>query len=193
MAFWDARWRAILADGEGSVLARLLADGYDGIYMDWIEAYEEEHVAAAARRAGIEPARAMVDLILHLRETARKADPGFLLVAQNAAGLLDLDARYRDAIDGIGQEDVWFRGSADAPWGSRKGGDIPNRYRDESSSEGLIGRLKKFQALGKPVFTIDYCLDPANAGRVYEASRREGFVPLVTRVSLSRITETPPP
>jgi endo-alpha-1,4-polygalactosaminidase (GH114 family) len=40
---------------------------------------------------------------------------------------------------------------------------------------------------------IDYALNPDNAKKVYEASRAAGFVPLVTQVSLSRMTETPPP
>ena len=98
-----------------------------------------------------------------------------------------------DVIDGIGFEDTWFGGKANTPWGKPKGGDIANKYKDESSTGRRIEQYKKYLKAGRPVFTIDYCLKAENAKRVYEASRGAGFVPLVTQVALSRVTETPPP
>jgi len=44
-----------------------------------------------------------------------------------------------------------------------------------------------------PVFTVDYCVDPSNADAVYEQSADAGLVPLVPRVDVSQLTETPPP
>ena len=193
VAFWDARWQVIIIDGDDSVLARLLADGYDGIYMDWVEAYDDDIVRGAARRAGVAPAEAMVDFILRLRRKAQAADPEFLVVAQNAPYLLNEDSRYAQAVDAVAFEDTWFRGKSDVSWRSRKGGDIPNTNGDEWSTSRLIAQYHKYRELGIPVFTCDYCLKEANARAVYGASRKEGFVPLVTRVSLARNTTTPPP
>ncbi len=51
----------------------------------------------------------------------------------------------------------------------------------------------KNRQYGIPVFSVDYCLNPQNAQQVYREARRAGLRPLVTRVALSRITETPPP
>ena len=42
--FWAPEWKAILT----AYLDRILADGYDGIYMDWLEAFEFGAVAKAA-------------------------------------------------------------------------------------------------------------------------------------------------
>ena len=60
------------------------------------------------------------------------------------------------------------------------------------TAEERIAQSRKYLELGIPVFTVDYCIDEDNAYEVYEAAREYGFIPLVTRVSLSGITETPP-
>jgi hypothetical protein len=39
---------------------------------------------------------------------------------------------------------------------------------------------------------VDYCLDPEQAQFVYAKARAGGIVPLVKRVTLNRMTETPP-
>ncbi|MCX7016112.1 MAG: endo alpha-1,4 polygalactosaminidase [Candidatus Sumerlaeota bacterium] len=193
-AYWDPQWRDIAISGKDSLLRKALADGYDGIYMDWVGAYEEPKVKAAAKKAGIDnPAQAMVDFILELRETARKEDPEFLVVAQNAPDLLDEDPRYAKAIDGVGAEDICFRGKANAKWDSPKGGDIANRYKDESSTARWTEQYQKYLKAGLPVFTVDYCVNEDNARMAYEVEAKAGFVPLVTRVSLARLTTTPPP
>jgi cysteinyl-tRNA synthetase len=193
VAFWDKRWQELFATAEGSELRQIMNAGFDGIYLDWIDGYEEEAVVAEAKRQKIEPAKAIVDWIATLRATARQVNPNALVVAQNGVYLIDREARFADVIDGIGFEDTWFSGKANTRWGKPKGGDIANRYKDESSTARRIEQYQKYRKAGKPVFTIDYCLKPENAKHVYEASRAAGFVPLVTQVSLSRVTETPPP
>ena len=193
VAYWDPRWRAIVAEGPESLVGRALADGFDGVYMDWVEAYDDDRVRKAAKKAGIDPERAMTDFILAIRESARKTKPDFLLIAQNAPYLIDADPRYAGAIDGMAAEDTWFRGEADAKWKDPKGGDIPNREKDEGSTAARIRQFHKYKERGLPVFTCDYSLNPETAAAVYAASRKEGFIPLVTRVSLARMTETPPP
>jgi len=193
VAYWDERWGEVVIDGKDSLLRKALADGYDGVYLDWILAYEEKKIKAAALAAGIDPVRAMVDFLLRLRETARREDPEFLVVGQNIPYLIDLDPRCAKAVDAVAAEDIFFRGRANAKWDSPKGGDVANRYKDESSTAGLIKQYHKLLSMGFPVFTVDYCLQEENAKMVYEALSKEGFVPLVTRVSLSRLTTTPPP
>jgi len=60
-------------------------------------------------------------------------------------------------------------------------------------TEGRLQQYRQFLDRGLPVFTVDYCVDPSNADAVYEQSADAGLVPLVTRVDLSQLTETPPP
>lgn len=193
VAYWDRRWQAILATDPKSDLHQLMSAGFDGLYLDWIDGYSEDAIVTEATRQNVDPARAMVDWIATIRTTALQTNPAALIVVQNAPYLVDDDARYSNVIDGIGFEDTWFRGEANASWGNRKGGDIPNQDKDEYGSERLIAQYGKYLRAGRPVFTIDYCLRPANAQRVYAASRAAQFVPLVTQVSLSRLTTTPPP
>ncbi len=135
----------------------------------------------------------MVDFLTLLRTTARAINPNAVVVQQNAYTQLDADPRLKDAIDGIGVEDTWFSGKSDAKWTSKSAGDVPNKDKGDDSTAGRLKQYKKFIEAGKPVFTIDYCVDSANAKKVYAAARTAGLVPLVTRVSLDHLTPTPPP
>lgn len=193
VAFWDKHWYELVIDSRNSLLKKALADGYDGVYLDWVEAYDDNEVIKVARKAGINPARAMVDFILHLRQTARQQNAEFLVIAQNAPYLLDEDPRYAKAVDAVAFEDTWFRGKAEADWDAPHGGDHPNRHKGNYSTPSLLRQYQKYRQLGLPVFTCDYCLKEENAKKVYKASLKQDFIPLVTRVSLARLTTTPPP
>jgi cysteinyl-tRNA synthetase len=189
VAYWDPRWQKAMDEQA----ERIMAAGFDGLYLDWVNAFEEDCVVAEAKKQGIDPARAMVDFISHLRQSARVKNPQALIVGQNGEYLLDADGRYLDVIDAIGVEDTWFAGKAGAKWSSPKAGDLANRYKDEASTAARLRQYRKYLAAGKPVFTIDYCVEPQNAARVYDQARTAGLIPLVSRVSLERITSTPPP
>jgi cysteinyl-tRNA synthetase len=165
--------------------------GFDGIYMDWVEAYGEQKVVAEAHRQGVDPIKAMVDFIAAIRQEVRRQHG--VVIAQNAGGLIDEDPRYAKLIDGVGFEDTWFRGDADEGWDSPKGGDIANDGSDEDSTAGRLKQYQQYLKAGIVVLTIDYCVKPANAARVYAEAAKAGVIPLVTRVSLERLTTTPPP
>lgn len=192
IAFWDPQWQAIWL-GKDGLLEKIMAAGFDGVYLDWVEAYAEKRVAAEARHQEVDPARAMVDFIAAIRRDVRLVQPRAVVIAQNAPDLIDVDARYARLIDGVGFEDTWFSGAADAGWDDPNGGDIANADTGGDSPAGRIKQYQKFLRAGVVVFTIDYCLKPENAARVYAASTRAGLIPLVTRVSLARLTTTPPP
>jgi cysteinyl-tRNA synthetase len=175
-------------------VAGLAQDGFDGVYLDWVEAYDDSVVLAGAARQGIDPEEAMMSFIEKIRQAGRSVREDFLVVPQNAPYLIDHDpARYVDLIDGLAVEDTWFSGTGDAEWDDPAGGDIPNENSDEYSTNNLLNQYKKYLQRGLPVFSVDYCLNPANAQRVYREARKAGLRPLVTRVALSRITSTPPP
>jgi len=192
VAFWDPRWQAVFATAKDSQVHQALAAGFDGVYLDWIDAYDDEAVVAAAKKQHIDPAKAMVDFLLLIRQTARAQNPAALVVPQNAIYLLDADPRLLDAIDALGVEDTWYAGKANAKWGSKGAGDVPNKDKDESSTAARLRQYAKFRQAGKPVLTIDYCRDAGHAGQVYKDALAHDLVPLVTQVSLDRITETPP-
>jgi cysteinyl-tRNA synthetase len=193
VAYWDARWQSIMASGPDSQVKILMRAGFDGVYLDWIDAWDDDAITAEAKRQNIDPAKSMVDFLKLIRTTARQINSNALVVQQNAFGLIDADPRLTDAIDAMGVEDTWYSGKANAKWDSKGAGDVPNRERDESSTVRRLKQYEKFLAAGKPVFTVDYCVNPQNAAQVYSEAKAHHLIPLVTRVSLDHLTTTPPP
>jgi cysteinyl-tRNA synthetase, unknown class len=191
--FWRPRWRELLLKNNGLV-DRIMAAGFDGLYLEGVDVCENDALSNfASRKENIDTEAVMVKLISDIRQHARQAKNHAVVVTQNTPELLEGQPKYAQAIDGICGESIWFSGRDGAAWEDTSGGDIPNREKDEDSTPGQIQQYQKFKQAGLPVFTIDYCVSAGNATRVYRQSAALGFVPLVTRISLAELTETPPP
>jgi cysteinyl-tRNA synthetase len=194
VAYWDPRWKAIIASGEDSMLDRILDDGYDGIYLDWVEAFSNDAVRRVAREAGRDSAVEMIRFIGELRAHARKRRPDFLVIPQNAAALLDGHPEYLNVIDAIAQEQIFFDGDADTKWGDRKACDRPVPARGEGYSQAHYAKhLAPYQRAGLPVFNVEYACSRRKVKIAYERSAKLGYVTYVSRRPLSRLTTTPPP
>jgi len=102
--YWDPGWQSIIF----SYTDRLLDAGFDGAYLDIIDAYE--YYASQGRATA---AQEMVDFVAAIRAHARARDPDFLIVPQNAPELAGLVPAYLDSVDGIGQEDIYYGYSGD--------------------------------------------------------------------------------
>ena len=192
VAYWRDEWQALWLGPDG-IIAQLAELGFDGVYLDWVEAYDDETVAAVAATEGVSPAEAMVRFIEKIRLAGREKTADFLVIPQNAPYLLDYDPDgYAATIDALAVEDTWYHGAGDADWDDPDAGDLHDRHDDEWSTAARIAQYAKYQAKGLPVFSVDYCIERNNARFVYIEARRQGLRPLVTRVSLSRLTVTPP-
>lgn len=194
VAYWDAEWQNIWL-GENGIIKQLAAYGFDGVYLDWVEAYDDEKVQEVAISQGINPEKAMISFIEKIKNAGKSLNPDFVVVSQNAPYLLDYDpAYYTSVIDALATEDTWFYGEGDAGWDDPSAGDLSGgeRQSGDYSTPNRIAQNKKYLNLGVPVFTVDYCISDSNAEMTYADSSSSEFIPLVTRVSLSRITETPP-
>ncbi|MEW6743963.1 MAG: endo alpha-1,4 polygalactosaminidase [Planctomycetota bacterium] len=202
VAFWRDEWKDIVIYGENhppdaardfsSVLDEVVRDGFDGVYLDWVEAFSDEDVAGAASEEGLDAAEEMIEFIGEIRDyglahTTLSGD-GFVVIQQNAADLLEGHPELLDVIDGLAQEDVWYLGEADAEWDDPAGHDIP---QDPLYTSELLELLDLYLQAEIPVFTADYAVQ--HAGEVYATSSSLGFIPYCTRVALSRLTTTPPP
>jgi cysteinyl-tRNA synthetase len=130
----------------------------------------------------------MVAFICEIHDYATARNPDFLVVQQNAAELLNGRPELLDVIDAIAQEAVWFDGDATDDWTEPDGYDWP---QDAGLSDYYLEHLARYQAAGLPVFVCEYALEYADVA--YARSLAQGFVPYVTRRSLSRLTTTPPP
>ncbi len=187
VAYWDARWRPLLWGAPHCPLDQILADGFDGVFLDWVLGFAETNVVAAARAAGVDPAAAMVALLADLRAYAQTRRPGFLLVAQNAVDLGELEPRVVDVVDGVAQESMSFGGRAGAAWDDPAAGDTPAASAGPWSTMALGARLQALRRRGLPVFTLDYAARPENAARARQASRAFGLVPCISRAPLDRL------
>jgi len=165
--YWHPGWRAILFGSEGddgSFLDRILARGFDGVYLDIIDAY----------RFWDRDGRDMADLVTDLAAYARARRPGFKVFVQNAPELGEIYADYLAAVDGIGAEDTWFNG---------------NRRRSLDSTRPWVGWLDMFRDAGKTVLVIDYPKNRKKIDGLYARAEAKGFVPLAARRALDRLPD----
>jgi len=214
VAFWNEDWQALWLD-EGSLLDQIVNVGFDGVYLDWVEAYSDENVVDAARDEGVNPVYAMIEFVSFISANIKDECNDCIVIAQNAAELVEY-AEYAATIDGLAQEQVWFDGGADnEPQGDcplpRKEEDIDTdayydsltpvcqRQFDEFpestlhvSSEEYLYYLNIAKQEGIPVFTVDYALEPENVAWVYETSRELGFIPFVGNRGLDVYLEPVP-
>lgn len=193
VAYWDSQWQDLWL-GDSGMVAELANQGFDGVYLDWVEAYDNEQVGEAAEEEDINTADAMVNFISEISSAGKDITSDFLVIAQNAPYLIDTtNENYSTVIDALAVEDTWYRGEGDAEWDDQNAGDIANDDDDEFSTESRLEQYNKYLSQGLPVFSVDYCISEGNAEQVYQDASEAGLIPLVTRVSLSRLTETPPP
>ncbi len=176
--YWDPAWQEIVF----AYLDRLLAAGFDGAYLDLVDAYEYYAHGSAGLAAGQQretAAQEMADLIAGIRRYARARSPGFLIFVQNAAELSWLIPGYLDLVDGIGQEDIYFGYEGD------------DRRTPPAVSAELERHLDRFLQDGKLVLTVDYAATPAHIDSAYAWSRARGFIPFVTVRNLDQLTINP--
>ncbi len=198
VAYWDARWKDVVIHGTQqssapygdyqSIVDEVIRDGFDGVYLDWVEGYEDDAVVAAAVQAGVDPAAEMIQFVSEIRAYGRQRNPDFLVIQQNAAALLDGHPELLNHIDAIAQEAIWFDGDATDDWGDRDGYDVVN---DRSLTDYYVTHLAPYLAAGVPVFNCEYAVRKASTA--YTRSAARGYVAYATRTPLARLTTTPPP
>lgn len=218
VAYWDPAWQAIWFEGVGEFppqIETIVASGFDGVYLDWVEAYSDENVGALASAQRKDAVAQMKAFVATIRAEGRALDPDFLVIAQNAAELTR-DADYVASIDALAQEQVWFDGSAlgepegDCPLppteedieseeyvaslspGCRRMHDALPESTLHMSSESYLIELEIAQEHGLPVFTVDYALEPENVAFVHREARAHGFIPFASNRPLDRYVEPTP-
>ena len=97
--YWNPEWQELIFE----YTDRLVNAGFDGAYLDIIDAYE--YYAEQGRDSA---AQEMADFVAALRAHARVRDPDFLIFPQNAAELAELVPGYLQNVDGLGQEDIYY-------------------------------------------------------------------------------------
>ncbi len=184
MRYWDPEWERIvfgIAEGENkSYLDRIVDAGFDGVYLDIVDAYEYWSYDRDVRSPK-EAAEDMIALVIALSEYARnrRGKPDFLIFPQNGSGIItevdDGEAQaYFEAISGIGAEDTFYYGDRDE--------DNPLNRQQEA-----IANLDRFRKAGKVVLSIDYVLGPERTGDFYTRARARGYIPYSSVRDLNRL------
>ena len=163
--FWMDDWKAISFKGSDAFLKRIVGAGFDGVYLDRVDIYE----GFTASRPEVR--REMVSFVAELSETARRLNPEFIVIAQNAEDLLT-ERDYRRAIDGIAKESLLYGASAT---GQR------NSAKDIAWSKS---RLKLLAHDRKGVFNVEYLVKYPQIVTVRRELNALGFVPTFPTRSL---------
>lgn len=198
VAYWDGRWKDIVIWGKRqkpapgrnytSIIDEVIKDGFDGIYLDWVEAFENEDVMREAEKQGRDAAGEMITFIDQMRRYGESRSEGFLIIQQNAASLCGGHPELFSKIDAIAQEAIWYDGDADTDWSDSDGYDWRNPM---SLTKYYLRYLAQYRQASLPVFDCEYAVKRAADG--YRKSSDSGFVPYCTRRALSRLTTTTPP
>jgi len=207
VAYWASEWQDIVIYGHQgrSMVEETLKAGFDGIYMDWVEAFSDENVIARAADDGVEPVDEMFSFIesirYYAREESTRADPDYLIIAQNASDLYDEDPeRYLAVVDAIALEGIWYDGTGGFDdWDDETGYNVPTNDIYPDWTEEVLEMLEPMKP-HLPIFCVEYAQDVGGgkgespAARVYEElAPAHGFVPYCSRRSLARLSTTPYP
>jgi cysteinyl-tRNA synthetase, unknown class len=140
--YWLHEWQTMVVVR----LEELIAAGYDGVFLDRVDAYDWHKDRPTAQAE-------MIAFVARLREEARKRSATFLLVGQNAEPLLASPA-YREAIDAVSKESLLT---------GLHGMGVANTADEIAWS---LGYLRQAQAAGLPVLAIEYLDNPADIARI---------------------------
>ncbi|MGR3319303.1 MAG: endo alpha-1,4 polygalactosaminidase [Candidatus Anammoxibacter sp.] len=197
VAFWDPRWKDIVIFGENtsiepdmefnSIIDEVIKDGFDGIYLDWVEAAEDDDIIALAKAQGKDAVDEMITFIQEMKDYAEERNPNFIIIQQNAASIIDGHPELIQVIDAISQEAIWFDGDADVDWEDLNGCD---EEVDSDTTDGYLEFLGQYQEASLPVFDCEYACGFAETA--YSNALEEGFIPYASRRSLAKLTTTPP-
>ena len=157
--YWDPGWRDLIISGPDAYLKRIIRAGFDGVYLDRVDMWENTRALNPQARA------AMIEFVADLAATARRLKPGFIVIAQNAEDLLE-DRGYRRTIDAVAKEELLF--SKTATGGRNTGEDV------RESLHHLNWMLWQW----KPVFPVEYLLKADDIAVARTEERTLGLVPV---------------
>lgn len=177
--YWQAEWQQIMLPA----VDRVVAQGFDGIYLDIVDAFEFYECDPVTKEwqdhkknpeTGRTYLQDMIRWVSAIAKRARDKNAAFLVIPQNASTLLD-DADYRQMISGIGVEDLFVDGK---------------KLRSEKAMSYVTGFLDKLRADNKPVLVIDYPRSTAVREGAFGPASQKGYTLLLTDRELTTLGES---
>jgi cysteinyl-tRNA synthetase len=155
--FADPDWQSIIFGTQQSFLDRIIAAGFDGVYLDRVDAFQDVEDS----EPGAEDA--MQGFVQRLSDHAHRINPNFLIIMQNAEELANSKSLL-SRLDGVAKEDLLYGvANSDAA-------NPPAMVRDS------VNNLRKAKRAGLKVLVLEYARTAeaiANTGRL---ATREGFL-----------------
>ena len=155
--FANPDWQSLIFGTPTSYLDRIIASGFDGVYLDRVDAYQDFE----ATDPGAEDA--MTGFVTRLADYARRLNPRFLVIMQNAEELVRRKSLV-SRLDAVAKEDLVF-GAANT-----EDPNPPQMVRD------TVQFLRKAKQAGLKVFTLEYVSDATKAAAARAIANREGFI-----------------
>jgi cysteinyl-tRNA synthetase len=166
--YWEQGWQDVIL-GDSGYLDRIVGAGFDGVYLDIIDAYE---YWGPGGESGLNRAEAEDEMVEFVKAIRTQGLSGFGVFPQNGEGL-GTHADYLAAVTGIGREDVWYN---------------DNDPQDSVETAQAVAGLDRFRAAGKLVLVIDYVTQAGLVDDFYAKALAEGYVPYATVRALDRLT-----
>lgn len=155
--YWEPEWQALMFGSPESYLDTIMAQGFDGVYLDRADAFLNWKSRPTAQDD-------MAAFLRRLADYARQRNPDFLVVMQNAEDLLD-DPQVLDTVDGVAKEDLFY------------GASRPEAANNSSDIRFSLQQLRKARDSGRKVFVVEYLVDPAKLTSAAKRITEAGFVP----------------
>lgn len=168
--YWLPEWQDIVYGSPDSLLDEIIALGFDGIYLDIVDAYEYYE-----ERGRENAAEEMVEFVTDMARYARRRDPNFGVFPQNAEELGIRFPEYLRTVDGIGVEDLFY------------GNPLPGDVSPGNWTQERIENLSHWKAAGRLILTVDYAVGDEQINNAYKRSRQFGFVPYASVLSLGTL------
>lgn len=163
--YWDTRWEAILM----SRLDTLVDLGFDGVFLDVVDAYE---YYAASRPTAAADMRALVGRLAARARQRGGADFG---VFPNNGEELLADSTYLNTITGITKESIFF------------GYDADSVATPADSRTWMMNAVRPAVDAGKLVLSIDYTSKPAQQQSAYQQAAAAGYREYIATRGLDRL------
>lgn len=159
--YWITEWQEIIK----RYLQKIIDIGFDGIYLDIIDAYEfYENTITNSDRL-------MIDFVDVISNFTRTQVSEFLIIPQNGEAIVN--DRYLDLVDGIAREEVYVQST--------------NDKRDLTETREIEGYLDQFLDAGKLVMVVDYANNQDLIDYATSSATTKGYLTLVTDVDLDHL------
>jgi len=168
--YWDPEWQAIVF----AYLERILAAGFDGVYLDTVDAYRPRYAWGHEQD--------MVDFVIAIADYGRAHSPAgqdFGVFPQNAEELGATHPEYLAVLNGIGKEETYYYAMA-----------RPIPWRERLYTEALLDHFKSAGHSGL-ILTVDYTLRRRQVNVAYQRAATKGYLEYCTHVALDRMIVYP--